>query len=181
MTRSFPDFLSGSLKYVFWWPADRSQDDEWYRNNDRSNDGKPWPIAGAPARVLYCTLSPIHHLPTLAMVQSEVINGFFIRLVKSFYIKPRMAARMHDMTRTMHLLLSLPIDDHSFFSSPRPSARGSSTVFHLSPRGRIKCTMANPFLSCNDSFLFLSLSLFHRLRISSARRKRILIASFVHF
>lgn len=130
MTRSFPDFLSGSLKYVFWWPADRSQDDEWYRNNDRSNDGKPWPIAGAPARVLYCTLSPIHHLPTLAMVQSEVINGFFIRLVKSFYIKPRMAARMHDMTRTMHLLLSLPIDDHSF-SSPRPSARGSSSSICL--------------------------------------------------
>lgn len=52
-----------------------------------------------------------------------------------------------------------------------PFAKNSSTVFHLSPRGRIKRTMANPLLSCNDSFLFpfLSLSLFHRLRISSAR------------
>lgn len=41
MTRYSSNFLYGSLKYIFWWPVDRFRDDEWYRNSDRSNDGKP--------------------------------------------------------------------------------------------------------------------------------------------
>lgn len=97
---------------------------------------------------------------TLAMVQSEVINGFFIRLVKSFYIKPRTAARMHRYgAHDASTPFSLPIDDYSFFSSPRPSARASSTVFHLSPSRQNKTHNGksfSPVMIFFSFFLYLS-------------------------
>jgi len=136
----------------------------------------------SPARVLYCTLSrgpPIHHLSTLATVQSEAINGFFIRLVKSFYIKAGMAARMHQYGGRD---AELPIDDHSScLLSASLCVSSIFYVFHLFPRERMK--LDGIILSSSVMILSLSLNLSLslsfllqspiRLRISSAWRLRL--------
>jgi len=103
-----------------------------------------------------CTLSrePPYTSSTFTTVQSEAINGFFIRLVKSFYIRSAWPRERIDMVRAMQYprYRSMII---------QPASLRASFIFfsfHLSPPGE-ETRWHNLFSLRNDSFsLSLSLS-----------------------
>lgn len=115
--------------------------------------------------LLYVKPRTALYIISLATVQSEAINGFFIRLVKSLYIK----ASLHRYG-ARDALLSRYRSTTIYPSSLHPFASSIFSFFHLSPRGRMKLDgiILSPFR--NDSFsllLPLSFSLTLRPPLSS--------------